>query len=232
MTSTIADFLAKNIAAHRPNPAKMDGPSIKRNAPNVVLSDDDDADNDDEAKNNPDRLQVLIEPDAQKLVMNTFKQYVSEDDFSELVMFIKDFDSLLFRYRKGKPITREEIDEIENEMEMAENEKSANEDVPDEEGELPPENDNIDEENELGADDNRVDLNPHEEEPSIVVSKRVKASTEFKVCNECTGGTASWCKSNGKCADKENGGPPALAQATNRRRMFANSLATAINSKR
>lgn len=64
---------------------------------------------------NPDRLKVLIDPDAAKLVQRLYQQYVSEDDFSTLVMFIKEFDSFLARYR-DRPLSKTEIERIEQEQ--------------------------------------------------------------------------------------------------------------------
>lgn len=107
--SPISFHLARAISGHA---AKV--PQSKRTA---VLADDMENDEaEDGADNNPDRLKVLVDPDAQKLVMKIFQQYVSEEDYAELVMFIKDFDALLSKFRKGKPLTREEIEEIEEDV--------------------------------------------------------------------------------------------------------------------
>jgi len=65
---------------------------------------------------NPDRLKVLVDSDAARLVQKLYNQYVSENDFADLVIFIKDFDSLLAKYRKDKPLTKEEIARIEREQ--------------------------------------------------------------------------------------------------------------------
>lgn len=61
------------------------------------------------------KLQVLTDPEATKLVQRIYGQYVSDADMAPFVQFMIDFDSLLAKYRKGKPITKEEINDIKEE---------------------------------------------------------------------------------------------------------------------
>jgi hypothetical protein len=105
----LARYLGRAIAGVQ---AGADTVTKPRKFP-IIANDEEDGD--ENPDNNPDRLKVLVDPDAQKLVMKIFQQYVSEEDYAELVMFIKDFDALLAKFRKGKPLSREEIEDIEEE---------------------------------------------------------------------------------------------------------------------
>lgn len=220
-TNSIADFLTRRAKLTQVNRIKAES--------SLVLSDDmEDEDNgseDSDEDANPDRLQILKEPDAQKLVMKIFNSYVSENDFSELVMFIKDFDKLLFKYRGGKPITLEEIEDIEN----ADNEN------PDS-AEDKPSNDEEEESTEEVEDTDNIDLEGVlDSENSIVIS----SDGDFKPCNECSGGTVGWCKGKKQCAYDNASLGMALSKKQRqialskpaRKLTVANALTNAIKSK-
>lgn len=145
--------------------------------------------NDDEfSENNPDRLKVLVDPDAAKLVQKLYQQYVSEDDYSTLVMFIKDFDSFLAKYR-DRPLTKREIEKIEKEQrqgedadddddhgEQVELEGDTPEDMDEDGEEYVDDDEEITDEDEADVvEDDDEEIPP--EEPSVVVS-RVRAAMD------------------------------------------------------
>lgn len=61
-------------------------------------------------------LKVLVDPESSRLVQRIFADYVSEDNLMRYAQFLIAFDKLLLKYRDGKPLERQEIDEA-NEVE-------------------------------------------------------------------------------------------------------------------
>lgn len=137
---------------------------------------------DEFSENNPDRLKVLVDPDAAKLVQKLYQQYVSEDDYSTLVMFIKDFDSFLAKYR-DRPLTKREIEKIEKEQRQGEDAEDEDHGEQVElEGDTPEDMEEdgeeyIDDDDEEITDEDETDVVEDDdeeippEEPSVVVSR-------------------------------------------------------------
>jgi len=66
------------------------------------------ADDDDDDR---DRMKVLIDGDAMKLLQSIYNEYVSDDDYVDFLIFAKKVDKLLLKARGGRPLTREEREE-------------------------------------------------------------------------------------------------------------------------
>lgn len=62
------------------------------------------------------KLRVLRDSKSQKLVQNVFKEFVGESDFSQYLAFMKKFDDLLFEFRGKKPLSKQEVEELEREF--------------------------------------------------------------------------------------------------------------------
>lgn len=63
-------------------------------------------------------LKITIDADSTKLVQRLYVDYVSETNMAKLPQFMIAFDRLLFKFRDGKPLTPEEIHEV-NEVDQA-----------------------------------------------------------------------------------------------------------------
>lgn len=57
-------------------------------------------------------MQVLIDGDGMKLLMDVWQEYVSDDDYVNFPEFMRKVDNLLLGFRGGKPLTREERAEM------------------------------------------------------------------------------------------------------------------------
>jgi hypothetical protein len=108
------------------------------------------------------KLKVLKDPDAHKLVMRIYTQFVSTNDF---------FDTLLAKYRKGKPMTEDEIEKVEKEQNggVAENNEGGEEGEA-EDGEPDPEADVESGEEPTDPDDKIEEDDDEAEEPTVTVS--------------------------------------------------------------
>jgi hypothetical protein len=117
------------------------------------------------------KLKVLKDPDAHKLVMRIYTQFVSTNDLSDIVGFIQDFDTLLAKYRKGKPMTEDEIEKVEKEQNggVAENNEGGEEGEA-EDGEPDPEADVESGEEPTDPDDKIEEDDDEAEEPTVTVS--------------------------------------------------------------
>lgn len=58
-------------------------------------------------------MRILTDPDSMKLVQRLYVDYVSETDTSKIAQFFVAFDKLLYKFRDGKPLSREEIEELD-----------------------------------------------------------------------------------------------------------------------
>lgn len=63
-------------------------------------------------------LKITIDADSTKLVQRLYVDYVSETNMAKLPQFMIAFDRLLFKFRDGKPLSPEEIHEV-NEVDQA-----------------------------------------------------------------------------------------------------------------
>jgi hypothetical protein len=123
------------------------------------------------------KLKVLVDPAAQKLVQNTYKEYVSEEDYSDFLLFIRDFDALLAKYRKDKPLSKIEIEKIEDKQNGGKNKSDDNneegEEGPYEDEEEPEGDEASDVDEDVADDEEQEEEEPEDEdkENSIVVSK-------------------------------------------------------------
>src|SRR3954454_23255882 len=54
-------------------------------------------------------LQVLKHGDAARLAMSLYQEYVSDEDFTYFVDFVKQLDSLILKFRGGNPLNLEEM---------------------------------------------------------------------------------------------------------------------------
>lgn len=68
-------------------------------------------------------LKVLVDPESSRLVQRIFADYVSEDNLMRYAQFLIAFDKLLLKYRDGKPLDRQEIDEANEVEEVRSNRK-------------------------------------------------------------------------------------------------------------
>jgi hypothetical protein len=62
-------------------------------------------------------LKVLVDEAGNKLASKIYKQFISEEDFANMPKFIVELDSLLTKYRGDKPITKQEVEELGDELE-------------------------------------------------------------------------------------------------------------------
>lgn len=70
------------------------------------------ADDGDEA-NDRSKLKVLNDGDGVRLLMSIYQDYVSDDDYVKFPDFMYNVDSLLYKARGNKALTREEREEME-----------------------------------------------------------------------------------------------------------------------
>ena len=83
---------------------------LNTKAANVVkklLADDQDESSD------RSRLKVLNDGDGVKLLMSIYQDYVSDDDYVKFPEFMYNVDTLLYKARGNKTLTREEREEME-----------------------------------------------------------------------------------------------------------------------
>lgn len=59
-------------------------------------------------------LKILKDAEGTKLAQRLFTDYVSDVDMSKLLQFFLAFDSLLFKFRDGKPLEKPEADELDD----------------------------------------------------------------------------------------------------------------------
>jgi hypothetical protein len=77
-----------------------------------LLADDD---QDDEGN----RLRVLNDGDGVKLLMDVYTSYVSDDDFVKFPKFMRDVDTLLYKARGNRGLTKEDRIAMEQEADAA-----------------------------------------------------------------------------------------------------------------
>lgn len=58
------------------------------------------------------KMKVLIDGDGMKLLMDVWQEYVSDDDYVNFPDFMRKVDNLLLGFRGGKPLTKEERQEM------------------------------------------------------------------------------------------------------------------------
>jgi hypothetical protein len=72
---------------------------------------------DDEDEGN--RLRVLNDGDGVKLLMDVYTSYVSDDDFVKFPKFMRDVDTLLYKARGNRGLTKEDRLAMEEEASAA-----------------------------------------------------------------------------------------------------------------
>lgn len=75
---------------------------------NRLLADDNDESND------RSKLKVLNDGDGVRLLMSIYQDYVSDDDYVKFPTFMYDVDTLLYKARGNRTLTREEREEMED----------------------------------------------------------------------------------------------------------------------
>ena len=107
-----------------------------------------------------EKVSILHDPDATKVALRLYQDYVSDEDMSTLPKFLMELDQLLNKHTQGKTVTEEEPEEEEPEEEDGEEVEAG-----DEEGEDDGEEEEAgDEEGEDGEEEVDPDFEPVEVE--------------------------------------------------------------------
>lgn len=69
----------------------------------------------DDEEHEGDKLKVLNDGDGVKLLMDVYTSYVSDDDFVKFPKFMRDVDTLLYKARGNRGLTKEDRLALEEE---------------------------------------------------------------------------------------------------------------------